>query len=35
MQIEWKWCGKLDNDNLKHKLYLAHNVWEKALLPSL
>jgi hypothetical protein len=22
-------------DNLKHKLYMAHNLWEEAPLPSL
>jgi hypothetical protein len=32
MQIESKWCGGLSKDNLKHKLYMAHNLWEEAPL---
>jgi len=35
MQIEWKWCDELNKDNFKHKLYMAHNLWEEAPLPSL
>ncbi len=35
MQVEWKWCNELSSDNLKHKLYTAHNFWEEAPLPSL
>jgi hypothetical protein len=35
MQVERKWCGKLNKDNFKHKLYTAHNLWEEAPLPSL
>jgi hypothetical protein len=35
MQVEWKWCGGLNKDNLKHKFHMAPNLWEKALLPSL
>jgi hypothetical protein len=35
MQVKWKWCGGLSRDNLKHKLYMACNLWEEALLPSL
>ncbi len=35
VQIEWKWYGELSKDNLKHKLYTAHNLWEEAPLPSL
>jgi hypothetical protein len=35
MQIEWKWCDEFSKDNLKHKLYMAHNLWEEAPLPSL
>jgi hypothetical protein len=34
-QVEWKWCDKLNKDNLKHKLYMAHNLLEEAPLPSL
>jgi hypothetical protein len=22
VQVEWKWCGRLNRDNLKHKLYI-------------
>jgi len=34
MQIEWKWGGGLSKDNLKHKFYTVHNLWEEApLLP--
>jgi hypothetical protein len=35
MQVEWKWCGGLNIDNLKDKLYTTHNLWEEAPLPSL
>ncbi len=35
VQVEWKWCDKLSRDNFKHKLYMAHNLWEEAPLPSL
>jgi hypothetical protein len=33
MEIEHKWCGGLSKENLKHKLYMAHNLWEEAPLP--
>jgi hypothetical protein len=26
VQIEWKWCGGFNKDNLKHKLYTARNL---------
>jgi len=35
MQIEWKWWGGLSRDNLKHKLYMTHNLWEEASFFSL
>jgi len=35
MQIKWKWCDGPSKDNLKHKLYMAHNLKEEASLPSL
>jgi hypothetical protein len=35
MQVESKWCDALSKDNLKHKLYIAHNLWKEAPLPSL
>ncbi len=35
VQVEWKWCNKLNKDNLKHKFYMAHNLWEEASFPSL
>jgi hypothetical protein len=35
MQIKWKWCDGLNKDNLKHKLYMARNLWEEAPFPSL
>ncbi len=35
MEVEHKWCNKLSKDNLKHKLYIAHNLWEETPLPSL
>jgi len=35
MQVEWKWCDEFNKDNLKHKLYTAHNLWEEAPFPSL
>ncbi len=28
VQVEWKWCGKLSRENLKHKLYMACNLWD-------
>jgi hypothetical protein len=35
MQVENKWFNILNRDNLKYKLYAAHNLWEEAPLPSL
>jgi hypothetical protein len=35
VQVEWKWCDRLNRDNVKHKFYTACNLWEEALLPSL
>jgi hypothetical protein len=35
VQIERKWCGGLNRDNFKHKLYMTHHLWEEAPLPSL
>jgi hypothetical protein len=35
VQIEWKWCNKVNKDNLKHKLYTTCNHWEEAPLPSI
>jgi hypothetical protein len=35
MQIEWKWCDKFNENNFKHKIYTARNLWEEALFPSL
>jgi hypothetical protein len=35
MQVEWMWCSELSRNNLKHKLYLACNLWEEAPHPSL
>jgi len=35
VQVECKWCDELSKDNFKHKLYMAHNLWEEAPLPSL
>jgi hypothetical protein len=26
MQVESKWCGGFNKNNLKHKLYTAHNL---------
>jgi len=26
VQVEWKWCGELNKDNLKHKLHMARNL---------
>jgi hypothetical protein len=34
MQVKWKWCSELNRDNLKHKFYIARNLWEEAPLPS-
>ncbi len=31
MQIECKWCDGLNKNNLKHKLYMTHNLWEDDL----
>jgi hypothetical protein len=33
VQIERKWCNKLNRDNLKLKLYTVHNLWEETPLP--
>jgi len=33
MQVEWKLCKKLNKNNLKHKLYTAHNLWKETSLP--
>jgi hypothetical protein len=35
MQVENKWYDGLNRDSFKHKLYMAHNIWEEAPLPSL
>jgi hypothetical protein len=35
MQVGHKRCGGPSKDNLKHKLYTTHNLWEEASLPSL
>jgi hypothetical protein len=35
VQVEWKWCGEFNKDNLNHKFYTAHNLWEEASLSSL
>jgi hypothetical protein len=35
MQVEWKWCIKLNRDNMKYKFYTTHNLWEEAPLFSL
>jgi hypothetical protein len=35
MQVKHKSCGGPSRDNLKHKLHMAHNLWEEAPLPSL
>jgi hypothetical protein len=35
VQIECKWCNKLNRDNLKHKFYMTYNFWEEAPLPSI
>jgi hypothetical protein len=35
MQVEWKSCDRLSKDNLKHKFYTTHNLWEEAPPPSL
>jgi hypothetical protein len=34
MQVKWKWCGRFNRDNLKHKLYTARNLWKEAPLSS-
>jgi hypothetical protein len=33
VQVEWKWCSGLNRDNLQHKLYTTHNLWEEAPPP--
>ncbi len=33
MQVEWKWCNELSKDNLKHKLYIARNLWGRSTTP--
>jgi hypothetical protein len=35
VQVEWKWCDEFNKNNLKHKLYMACNLWEEAPLSSL
>jgi hypothetical protein len=35
MQVEWKLCDELINDNLKHKLHMTYNLWDEAPFPSL
>jgi hypothetical protein len=35
VQIECKRRDKFNRDNLKHKLYMARNLWEEAPFPSL
>ncbi len=35
VQVEWKWCDKINKNNLKHKLYTTRNLWEEAPPPSL
>jgi hypothetical protein len=35
VHVEWKWCVRFSGDNLKHKFYMAQNLWEEAPLPSL
>jgi hypothetical protein len=35
VEVEHKWCNGLSRDNLKHKLYTTHNLWEEAPFPSL
>jgi hypothetical protein len=35
VQVEWKWCSKLNKDNLKDKLYTTRNLLEEAPLHSL
>jgi hypothetical protein len=32
LQVERKWCNGFNKDNLKHKLYMTHNLWEEAPL---
>jgi hypothetical protein len=29
MQVERKWCGELSRENLKHKFYIARNLFKK------
>jgi hypothetical protein len=33
-QVECKQCDKFSMDNFKHKLYIVHNLWVGAPLPS-
>jgi hypothetical protein len=35
LQVKWKWCSELSRDNLKHKIFKTHNLWEETPLPSL
>ncbi len=35
VQIEWKWCDKVNRNNFKQKFYTTRNLWEDAPLPSL
>ncbi len=35
VQIERKWCNRVSRDNLKLKLYMVHNLWEKIPFPFL
>jgi hypothetical protein len=35
VQVEHKWCDRLNRDNFKHKFYTTCNLWEEAQLPSL
>jgi hypothetical protein len=35
VQIKWKMCNGFNEDNFKHKLHMAHNLWEEAPFPSL
>jgi len=35
VQIEWKWCGRLNKDKLKHKLHTTYNLWGEAPLLTL
>jgi len=35
VQVECKWYDEFKRDNLKHKLYMTRNFWEKAPFHSL